>query len=361
MTKRDFYEILGVGKDAHKDEIKKAYRQAALKYHPDKNPGDKEAEDKFKAAAEAYEVLSDEQKRQVYDRYGHEGLRGTGYQGFSGTEDIFSSFGDIFEGFFGHRTQQRERGRGADLRYDMTIALEEAATGVEKVVSVEKYVSCTVCKGSRCEAGHKPEICHACGGHGQVRRQQGFFAISMPCGACGGSGQAIKHPCKQCRGLGKELKKKELKVKIPAGMEDGASLRLLGEGEPGTMGAPDGDLYILVYIKDHPNFERHGDDLVTRLRITFPQAALGAEVEIPTLLGTTKLHIPKGTQSHTLLKAKGEGMPTLHSKSKGNLVVQIIVDVPEKLSKEQENLLHEYAKISGGPVPKKGGFFGAKK
>jgi len=361
MTKRDFYEILGVAKDAPKEEIKKAYRQMALKYHPDKNPDNKEAEDRFKEAAEAYEVLSDEQKRQVYDRYGHEGLKGTGYQGFSGAEDIFSSFGDIFEGFFGHRGQQRERGRGSDLRYDLTIGLEEAATGVERTISVEKYVSCTACKGKRCEPGFGPQICPTCGGHGQVRRQQGFFAISMPCGSCGGTGQIIKHPCKQCRGLGKELKKKELKVKIPAGMEAGAHLRLLGEGEPGTMGAADGDLYILVYINDHPNFERHGDDLVTRLRITYPQAALGAEVEIPTLLGTAKLTVPKGTQSHTLLKIKGEGMPTLHGKGKGNLVTQVIVDVPEKLSREQEDLLREYAKISGGPAPKKGGFFGAKK
>ncbi|MBI5179072.1 MAG: molecular chaperone DnaJ [Nitrospinae bacterium] len=361
MTKRDFYEILGVNKDASKEEIKKAYRQAALKYHPDKNPGNKEAEDKFKEAAEAYEVLQDEEKRQVYDRYGHEGLRGTGFQGFAGFDDIFSHFGDIFGDFFGQGGGRHERGRGADLRYDMQIELEDAATGTEKNITVEKYAACSECKGSRCEPGYSPEICPACGGHGQVRRQQGFFAISMPCGQCGGAGKFIRKPCKKCKGTGKEMKKKELKVKIPAGVDSGSHLRLVGEGEPGTMGKPDGDLYILIYIKDHPNFERHGDDLVTRLRVTFPQAALGAEVEIPTLLGKAMLNVPRGTQSHTLLKVKGEGMPSLHGHTKGNLVVQMIVDVPEKLSKEQEHLLREYAKVSGGPVSKKGGFFGGRK
>jgi molecular chaperone DnaJ len=360
MTKRDFYEILGVKKDASKEEIKKAYRQAALKYHPDKNPGDKPAEDKFKEAAEAYEVLQDDKKRSVYDQYGHEGLRGTGYSGFSGGfEDIFSSFGDIFEDFFGHRGPRQGKGRGGDLRYDLSIELKEAATGVEKLISVEKYAHCSECSGTGCETGYKPEICPSCGGHGQVRRQQGFFAISMPCGACGGSGQVIKKPCKRCKGIGKELKKKELKVKIPAGVESGSHLRLVGEGEPGTMGAASGDLYILIYVKENADFERHGDDLVTRAHLSFPQAALGAEIEVPTLLDMTKLHVPKGTQSHSLFKIKGEGMPTTHGKHKGSLVVQIIVDVPEKLSKEQETLLRDYAKASGDPV-KKAGIFGSR-
>lgn len=359
MTKRDFYEILGVKKDTSKEEIKKAYRQAALKYHPDKNPGNKEAEDKFKEAAEAYEVLQDDQKRQVYDKYGHEGLRGTGFSGFSGVEDIFSSFGDIFESFFGHRETRRERGRGSDLRYDLSITLEEAATGMDKTITVEKYAHCDECEGSGCESGYKPEICPSCGGHGQVRRQQGFFTMSMPCGACGGKGQIIKKPCKRCNGHGKVLKKKNLKVKIPVGVENGSHLRLVGEGEPGSMGATSGDLYILVYVKDHPDFERVGDDLVTKLHVTFPQAALGAEVEVKTLLGTATMEIPRGTQSHSVFKLRGEGMPTLHGKSKGTLHVQVVVDVPEKLTKEQEALLRKYAE-AGGAAVKKSGFFGVR-
>ncbi len=357
MTKRDYYEILGVNKGSAKEEIKKAYRQAALKYHPDKNPGDKDAEEKFKEAAEAYEVLQDDQKRGVYDRFGHEGLKGTGFHEFSGYEDIFSSFGDIFEDFFGHRSARRERGRGSDLRYDLTIELKEAATGLEKVVPVEKYEHCPECVGTGCEKGYQPETCASCGGHGQVRRQQGFFAISMPCGACGGSGKTIKKPCKRCKGTGRELKKKELKVKIPAGVESGSHLRLVGEGEPGSAGAASGDLYILIYVKDNPDFERHGDDLVTKLLVNFPQAALGAKVEVPTLLGKVEMDVPRGTQTHTLFRIKKEGMPTLHGKSRGDLIVQVVVEVPKKLSKEQEKLLREYAEAGGDPV-KKSGLFG---
>jgi len=359
MTKRDYYEILGVDKGSTKEEIKKAYRQAALKYHPDKNPGDKAAEEKFKEAAEAYEVLQDDQKRGVYDRFGHEGLRGTGFQGFAGSEDIFSSFGDIFEDFFGHRSARRERGRGSDLRYDLTIELKEAATGLEKVVPVEKYEYCPECTGTGCEKGYQPETCASCGGHGQVRRQQGFFAISMPCGACGGTGKMIKKPCKRCKGTGRELKKKELKVKIPAGVESGSHLRLVGEGEPGSAGGASGDLYILIYVKDNPDFERHGDDLVTKHHVNFPQAALGAKVEVTTLLGKVEMDVPRGTQSHALFRIKGEGMPTLHGKGRGDLIVQVVVDVPKKLSKEQEKLLREYAE-AGGERVKKSGIFGPR-
>lgn len=357
MTKRDYYEILGVERNAQKEEIKKAYRRAALKFHPDKNPGDKEAEEKFKEAAEAYEVLHDDQKRQVYDRYGHEGLKGTGFSGFQGAEDIFASFSDIFGDFFGGFGARRERGRGGDLRYDLSITLKECATGAEKTIAIRKHGICAACHGTRSEPGHHAQTCPSCGGQGQVRRQQGFFAISMPCGPCGGTGKVIKHPCKKCKGSGKEIIEKELKVRIPAGIEAGQHLRLVGEGEAGALGQQDGDLYIVIEVEDHPDFERHGDDLVTRKKISFPQAALGADLEINTLLGTTQLNVPRGTQSHQLFRIKGEGMPGISRRGKGDLIVQVIVDVPEKLTKEQEQLLRDFAKSSGENV-KKGGLFG---
>lgn len=356
MTKHDYYEILGIERGTPKEEIKKAYRRAALKFHPDKNPGDKEAEEKFKEAAEAYEVLHDDQKRQIYDRYGHEGLKGTGFSGFQGFEDIFSSFSDIFGDFFGGFGQRRDRNRGADLRYDLSITLKEAATGAEKTIRVRKHGICPACHGTRSEHGHHAQTCPTCGGYGQVRRQQGFFAISMPCDACGGTGQVVKNPCKKCKGSGKELIEKELKVRVPAGIEAGQHLRLVGEGEAGSLGQQDGDLYIVIEVEENPQFERHGDDLVSRVKISFPQAALGAEIEIPTLLDKTTLDIPRGTASHTVFRIKGEGMPGLQRRGKGDLVVQVIIDVPEKLTKEQENLLRDFAKTTGENV-KKGGLF----
>ncbi len=360
MIKRDYYEVLRVERSSQKDEIKKAYRSAAIKHHPDKNPGDAEAEEKFKEAAEAYEVLYDEKKREIYDRFGHEGLKGSGFTGFHGFEDIAGSFGDIFEEFFGAGTgRSRQRaGQGADLRYHLTIELEEAASGVEKVIDVEKNVPCSVCRGARVEPGHSAETCATCSGYGQVRRTQGFFSINMTCHACGGSGQVIKHLCKACYGVGKEKKEKQLRIKVPPGMETGSHLRLVGEGEPGVSSAPDGDLYVLVEVKDHPVYERHGNDLASRLPITFAQAALGAEIEVPTLLGNASLSIPAGTQTHKLFRLRGEGMPVLHGRSKGDLLVQVIVRTPEKLDKEQKRLLREYAKVSGEKIkePSKGFF-----
>ncbi|MBI5637895.1 MAG: molecular chaperone DnaJ [Nitrospinae bacterium] len=357
MTKRDYYEVLGVERGAPKEEIKKAYRKAAMKFHPDKNPGDKAAEESFKEAAEAYEVLHDDKKRQVYDRYGHEGLRGTGFSGFEGAEDIFANFGDIFGDLFGGGFGRRERGRGADLRYDLTLTLEEAATGLDKVIDIKKHVICPSCHGTKTEPGTHPATCPSCGGAGQVRRQAGFFAIQTPCGACQGTGQIIKNPCKKCKGSGKQVEKKELKVKIPAGIDEGQHLRLVGEGEPGSLGMPDGDLYVVIEVEKHEKFERHGDDLATRAGISFPVAALGGELDVPTIYGTTvKLEIPRGTPSHKLFRIKGEGMPVLQRRGKGDLHVQVVIEVPDKLTKEQEALLRDFAKISGENV-KKGGIF----
>jgi len=360
MAKRDYYDILGVTRGSSKEDVKKAYRKAALKYHPDKNPDDSEAEEKFKEAAEAYEVLHDDEKRQIYDRFGHEGLKSTGFSGFHGFEDVFSSFGDIFGEFFGggFRTGRRRQSKGADLRYDLQIELEEAARGVEKEFEVEKYVTCSVCKGSKVEPGHSAQTCPTCGGYGQVRRTQGFFSINMTCHACGGSGQQIKHHCKKCGGRGRELQRKKLRIQVPAGVDSGSHLRLVGEGEPGPEGGQNGDLYVMIDVKDHPLFERHGMDLASKLSISFVQAALGAEIELPTLLGKTKITIPKGTQSHQLLRIKGEGMPRLHEEGRGDLIVQVVVRTPEKLTKEQEKLLRHYAEISGEDVkePSKGFF-----
>ncbi|GMT42295.1 MAG: chaperone protein DnaJ [bacterium] len=352
MIKKDYYEVLGVDRGASKQEIKKAYRKAAMSHHPDKNPGDAEAEEKFKEAAEAYEVLHDDGKRRIYDQYGHDGLKGTGFSGFSGFEDIFSNFGDIFEDFLGSGSgrSRRQRGSGADLRFNLAISLEEAATGSKKVIDVDKQAPCPACKGSCAEPGTNAETCPTCSGYGQVRQTQGFFSINMACHRCGGSGRIIKNPCVLCSGKGREIQRKKLKVNVPVGVQSGSHLRLVGEGEPGVSGAPDGDLYIQISIQNHHTFERHEDDIVCQLPITLTQAALGAEIEIPTLLGKTTLLIPRATQTHKLLRIYGEGMPKLHHGGKGDLIIQVIVKTPEELTKEQEKLLREYAEISGESV-----------
>ncbi len=357
MDKRDYYEVICIGRSASKDEIKKAYRKAAMKYHPDKNPGDREAEEKFKEASEAYEVLSDESKRQIYDQFGHAGLKGSGFSGFSGFEDIFSNFGDIFSDIFGGG-RARHRGGGADLRYDMSITLEEAATGADKEIEFKKSVRCDACGGSGAELGTRPETCQTCGGQGQVARQHGFFAVSTTCPSCGGSGCVIKSPCGNCRGTGKATEDKTLNVKVPAGINAGQNLRLTGEGEAGTHSGPPGDLYVVIHIKEHAIFEREDQHLVCQLPISFSQAALGAEMEMPTLLGRATLKIPKGTQTHKLFKIKGEGMPSLGGGANGDLLVQVVVKTPEKLSKEQERVIREYAELSGEKVSEKTkGFF----
>ena len=348
-NKRDYYEILGANRNATDDELKSAYRKLALKYHPDRNPGNKEAEEQFKEAAEAYEVLRDSQKRALYDQFGHQGLEGTGFSGFGGFEDIFSSFGDIFEDFFGfgtrtRRTRTRAR-QGADLRYDMSLSFMDAAFGTETEINVEKMEVCTDCGGNGCEPGTSPETCGQCGGIGQVSRTQGFFTVRTTCPACRGNGQSIPHPCPNCRGTGQEMVKKKVAVKIPAGVDNGSRLRLTGEGEPGVYGGPPGDLYVFIYVEAHDFFERKDTNIFCRIPISFVQAALGDKIEVPTLNGAKKLEIPKGTQPGDVFHFHGEGIPSLRSKRRGDQLVQIDIKTPTHLSKKQELLLKDFVAL----------------
>lgn len=323
----------------------------ALKYHPDKNPDNKEAEEKFKEAAEAYEALSDPEKRKIYDQYGHEGLKGQGFGGgFGGFEDIFSSFGDIFGDFFGGGGGQRT---GADLRSDVTISFEQAAFGTEESVEVHKHVPCKVCKGSRCKPGSSPVQCGTCRGTGQVVRSQGFFSMQSPCPHCHGTGQLIKDPCRTCRGEGVEIDKKEISVNIPAGVDDGSRLRLRGEGEAAP-GMPAGDLYVFVHVRTHEFFHREGVDVYSQLNITFSQAALGADIEVPLLDDKTKvISITPGTQSGDRYRIQGAGIPQVRGHGRGDQIIQLVVETPKKLNKKQKELLHELSEIDGKPVKEK--------
>jgi len=363
MTKRDYYEVLSVTKSASPEEIKKAYRKLALQYHPDRNKGDKGAEEKFKEAAEAYEVLSDAEKRQLYDRYGHAGLQQTGFKGFRDFDDIFSSFGDIFEEFFGFGTGVR-RGRprrGADLRHDITIDFMDAAFGKETEIEVARHEVCNDCEGLGTAGGVAPSVCNTCGGRGQVTRSQGFFSISTTCPTCQGSGSVITNPCQRCRGAGSVLAKKRLALRIPAGVENGSRLRLQGEGEPGDSGAPRGDLYVFIRVRAHELFRRQDDDVIITMPVTYSQAALGAEIEIPTLDGQDVLKIPPGTQSGQDFRISGKGIPHLRGRGRGDLIAVVYIETPTHLSKEQEDLLRELAELEGSKVaPKKKGFFSRK-
>jgi molecular chaperone DnaJ len=345
MEDKDYYKILGVSRDASEDEIKKSYRKIAMQYHPDRNPGNKEAEEKFKLASEAYEVLRDREKREIYDRYGIEGLKGTGFTGFRGFEDIFTAFGDIFEDFFGFGTTQRRRTRarqGADLRFDLKISFHDAAFGKETEIEIPKSVSCEICNGTGAKPGTYPTHCPSCKGTGQVTRSQGFFTISATCSQCHGEGKIIPHPCKECRGLGSVRKNKTIQIKIPPGIDTGSKLRIRGEGELGERGGPPGDLFIFLYVEPHDFFSRDGDDIICQIPISFPQAALGAEIEIPTLNGKKILEIPKGTDSGEVFRIKGEGFPKTRGYGKGDQVVQVIVKTPKNLSKRQEEILREF-------------------
>ena len=346
MTKRDYYEILGVSTSSSEDEIKKAYRQLALLHHPDRNPGNQEAEEKFKEASEAYEVLRDAEKRDLYDRFGHEGLKRTGFSGFSGFEDIFSSFGDIFEDFFGFGTGRRgaaNRKKGADLRYDLTISFMDAALGKETEIEIHHLVQCEACKGMGTSPGTKRENCPVCHGTGEVTHTQGFFALRTTCSRCRGQGFKIPHPCKECRGTGKTKKAKKISIKIPAGVDTGSRLRVAGEGEGSDRGGRPGDLYVILHVEPHPFFERHGDDVLLQLPISFVQAALGDDCEIPTLNGSRKLAIPPGTQSGQVFSWRGLGIPHLDTGGKGDLHIQVIVKIPTQLNKKQKELLKEFA------------------
>ncbi|MCX8043255.1 MAG: molecular chaperone DnaJ [Desulfobacterota bacterium] len=351
MTKRDYYEILGVPRNASADDIKKAYRKLALQYHPDRNPGDKECEEKFKEASEAYEVLRDPEKRSLYDRFGHDGLRNSGFSGFTGFEDIFSSFSDIFEEFFGfggfggRRRDRTSPRRGSDLRYDLSISLRDAAFGVEKTIEVEKTVQCSSCAGTGAAPGTHPETCGMCRGAGRVVQQQGFFSITTTCPRCRGAGTVIAKPCKQCRGSGRELQTKTLKVKVPAGVETGMKLRLSKEGEPGERNGPPGDLYVFLHVEDDPFFQRHNNDIVCQVPISFSQAALGAEIRVPTLYGEETLKIPRGIQSGDVLRIPGAGIPYINGRGKGDQLVQVIVKTPTKLTRQQEELFRQLAAL----------------
>ncbi|MFC1889423.1 molecular chaperone DnaJ [Thermodesulfobacteriota bacterium] len=352
MIKKDYYEVLRVARNAGEATIKKAYRQMALKYHPDKNPGDKEAEERFKEAAEAYEVLRDPEKRRLYDQFGHEGLKSTGFNGFSGFEDVFSSFSDIFEDIFSFGSRRSRGGgrRGSDLRYDLQISFMEAAFGSSRQIDIDVMANCEACGGSGAKPGSGPEICAHCGGRGQVAQSRGFFTISTTCPVCRGQGKVIRDACSACRGEGRVPETSKVSVKIPAGVDDGSRLRLEGKGEAGTQGGPAGDLYIVIHVEQHELFEREGDDILLRLPISFVQAALGATIDVPTLKGSTKLKISRGTQSGEIFKLKGEGVPNVRGYGRGDLIIQVIVKIPKKLTRKQEELLREFAEAGGSGV-----------
>lgn len=350
-TKRDYYEVLGIDKNATETDMKAAYRKLALKYHPDRNPDNKEAEEKFKEAAEAYEVLKDPQKRQIYDQFGHQGLEGSGYSGFGGFEDIFSSFGDIFEDFFGFGRGRRSRSRshkGADLRYDLSLSFMDAAFGTETEIAVSKNGICPTCEGSCSEPGTYPETCAQCQGTGQVTRSQGFFTVRTTCPTCRGNGQTISNPCNQCRGNGVIEVRKKVSLKIPAGVDNGSRLRLNGEGEAGMYGGPPGDLYVFIHVKPHEFFKRSDIDVICQIPISFIQAALGDKVKVPTLTGEKELEVPKGTQPGEIFRFRGEGIASLRNGHRGDQVIEINIKTPTHLNKKQESLLKEFAKIEAG-------------
>lgn len=373
MSKKDYYEVLGVGKDSSDREIKKAYKRLAMKYHPDRNEGDKASEERFKEIKEAYEVLSDAQKKAAYDQYGHaafDQMRGGGAGGFGGGADFGDIFGDMFGDIFGGgRGGARRRGpqRGADLRYNMELSLEEAVRGVSKEIKVPTWVHCDTCKGSGAKSGTQPETCATCHGTGQVQIQQGFFAVQQTCPHCQGKGKIIKQPCGSCRGAGRVQKSKTLSVKIPAGVDTGDRIRLSGEGEAGETGAPAGDLYVQVHVKEHPIFVREGNNLYCEVPISFTQAALGGDVNVPTLDGRVKLRIPEETQTGRMFRMRGKGVKSVRGGTVGDLMCRVIVETPVKLDEQQKVLLRDLENSLGGKspehhTPKATGFFdGVKK
>ena len=353
-TRRDYYEILGVGRDASDQVIKSAYRKLALQFHPDRNPGDKQAEEKFKEAAEAYAVLADPEKRGLYDRFGHAGVSGAGAGaggGFDPTifadfSDIFAGLGDVF-GFgdiFGARRRRGGPQRGADLRYDLEITFDESARGAETTIQIPREETCDTCTGTGAAPGTTAEACTQCRGTGQLRYQQGFLTVARPCANCRGTGKTISKPCTACRGVGRIGRERKLTVKIPAGIATGQRLRLYGEGEHGSAGGPPGDLYVVVHVQEHAFFHREDDDLFCELPISFPTLALGGSVKVPTLDGREDLDIPSGTQPGARFKLRGQGMPNVNGRGRGDLHVIARVSVPKKLTKEQKHLLEELAR-----------------
>jgi len=349
----DYYDMLGVNPNATLDEIKSAYRHLALKFHPDRNPGNNAAEEEFKRVSEAYQVLSDPEKRKLYDLYGPDGLNGFNVGGFGGFEDIFSSFGDIFEDFFsfGRRRDRATRAQsGADLRSVVTLTLEEVLNGVDKEITVDRRVLCQRCEGEGVEPGTKPQTCSNCGGRGQVSQHRGMLRVFTSCPVCRGAGSFVPHPCETCGGAGMIREKRQMQVRIPPGVDNGTRLRLRGEGEAGRFGGPQGDLYIEVQTAPHPFLSRRGHDLLYRTELSFVEAALGWDITVPTLNGDASCTIPPGTQSGAVFSLAGEGLPHLNSKKRGDLLVEVSLKTPTNLTVRQEELLREFL-ASEGPEP----------
>ena len=351
MSKRDYYDVLGVARNANDQEVKSAYRKLALKYHPDRNPGDKAAEEKFKEAAEAYAVLADGEKRSAYDRFGHAGVgAGVGAGGFDptifqGFEDIFGNLGDLF-GFgdlFGGGRRRGGPQRGADLRYDLEIPFEESAHGTETTIQIPRQEKCGTCQGSGAAPGTSPIICPQCRGRGQIRYQQGFFTVAQTCPQCRGGGQIISKPCATCHGSGQVTEQRRLSVKIPAGIASGQRLRLRGEGEAGHAGGPPGNLDVVVHVQEHQFFRRDGDDLYLEMPVSFPTLALGGEIRVPTLDGDEVVRVPEGTDTGTVLRLRGKGMPNISGRGRGDLHVVVQVTTPRRLTKAQKKLLEQLA------------------
>jgi molecular chaperone DnaJ len=368
-TQLDYYEVLGVAREATSEQIKSAYRKAALQWHPDRNPDNKHvAEEKFRQASEAYSVLSDPQKRSVYDRFGHAGLGNRGFDASGFSSSIFEEFQDIFGDFLGFdqvfggggRRGRGSRGqRGADLRYDLSLSFEEAAAGVTSQVRISRHENCEACKGTGAKPGSGMTTCRTCGGRGQMSYQQGFFSITRTCPACQGAGKVIREACTSCRGQGRVERERVLEVGVPAGVDSGTRLRMVGQGEPGTNGGPAGDLYVFLEVKEHPFFERRGADLYCTIPVSFPQAALGATIKVPTLHGEDTLEVPEGTQSGQIFRQKGKGLPNPHG-GRGDLYVDIRVVVPSKLSREQRRTLEQLGqtmKVENKPAERSSSFF----
>ncbi len=358
MPKRDYYEVLGVAREASADELKKAYRKLALQYHPDRNPDDPAAEERFKEASEAYAVLSDPDKRRSYDRFGFAGVGGEGgvpgfdFGDLGGFGDVFNDlFGDLFGAPRGGRGRRRGRGqRGADLRYNLEIGLADVLAGLETQLQIPKMRPCRACGGSGAPPGTAPERCAQCGGSGQMILQQGFFRISRPCDACGGEGERLAARCGECRGAGRVEGQQTIVVRVPAGVEHGVRLRVAGEGEAGIAGGPPGDLYVVISIAQHPLFERDGRDVHCEVPIPFATAVLGGEIEVPTLEGKVALRVPEGTQSGKSFRLRGKGLPALHGAARGDQIVRIFVEVPSKLTPRARQLLEEFAQECGADV-----------